>query len=407
MTSLQEDMESLFSQREQFHDVILACNDGERVPAYKAILGARSSVFRHMFLSGQFKEAAVAEVELQFPGRVMRLLVSHCYTDNICDRNAISIKFEGRADSISYAMAIICAADFFDMQRVKDVAIRMLCRLMARSPSHAAFIMCYIKQHAINMNDHDLFADFAWGVMRLRPKEVFTKNVMQRLVKPSNLEWFITEFTSQGNEIFFCDTLMEWAPTRCTTKDDWSHVRKVAAFLRLDEKDIRQLVATSNNILTQKALEDDYEPPAPPCPEINKKYHEALGYQLTSEKDLALVRFPFTLDKTFILLQQDTSRPSCFIAHDNGFLLRLQKSATERWHLTYFITESSADFSVPLKPVIHFQARDVDADGGPPFLHWQQQSHHSNIRLQNTGSESPRVLVIPSREKMVKRDLIR
>ena len=66
-------------------------NDG--VPAVKAILAARSPVFRRM-LYGEFRETQSnnqdnVEVKLDYSGRVLQLLVEFCFTDKLASLNNI------------------------------------------------------------------------------------------------------------------------------------------------------------------------------------------------------------------------------------------------------------------------------------------------------------------------------
>ena len=82
-TKLEHDIEIALDD-DMLHDVVLLGADEIAVPANKMCLAVRSPVFRSMFFGeGHFRERNAEQVDLPYPGDVLRFVAKYCYTDEV------------------------------------------------------------------------------------------------------------------------------------------------------------------------------------------------------------------------------------------------------------------------------------------------------------------------------------
>jgi hypothetical protein len=74
-----EELLASFLKDDKLNDVTLKGNDGISVSANRYILAAKSRVFHRMFF-GHFQEASSDEVDIGFPGQVIKAVVDHIHT---------------------------------------------------------------------------------------------------------------------------------------------------------------------------------------------------------------------------------------------------------------------------------------------------------------------------------------
>eukprot|EP00854_Cymbomonas_tetramitiformis_P012046 gene12046-14232_t len=96
----------------EFADVELQGLDAVSVHAVRAIISARSPVFRGMFY-GQFKEAGMSRADLPFDAATIRNIVEFCYTDDAAVFNC-----ESSVD-VRELVSLIIAGEYLDMPSLK------------------------------------------------------------------------------------------------------------------------------------------------------------------------------------------------------------------------------------------------------------------------------------------------
>lgn len=167
------------------------------VPAIKAILAARSAVFRRM-LYGEFCETARSnskniaenvEVQLDYSGRVLQLLVEFCFTDQLaslnhgedgenggkskdgrnnkyninCNNNGGAISLEEKARLLTNLSG---AAHYFDIPKLESDIKKQLSTMMLDHPSLA----CAILDESSKILPGEEIGLLAMDRIRARPK---------------------------------------------------------------------------------------------------------------------------------------------------------------------------------------------------------------------------------------------
>ncbi|KAL7553056.1 hypothetical protein ACHAWF_016304 [Thalassiosira exigua] len=144
--------------------------DAAPVPAIRAILAARSPVFRRM-LYGEFREhEGDAEVRLDYSGRVLRLLVEFCFTDKLSLGGAGEGGGGSGSDSPEERARLLArlsgAAHYLDIPKLEhDVRVRLEAR-MVECPSLA----CAILDEASGMLSGEELGAIAMERVRARPR---------------------------------------------------------------------------------------------------------------------------------------------------------------------------------------------------------------------------------------------
>lgn len=177
--TLLSDINSLLND-DDVTDIVLVPEDSENetitsVPAIRAILAARSPVFRRM-LYGEFRETQSnsqesVEVRLDYSGRVLELLVEFCFTDQLgslsSDGGASSggtrITLEEKARLLTNLSG---AAHYFDIPKLEGDIKVQLNSMMLDHPSLA----CAILDESSKMLSGEELGIIAMDRIRARPK---------------------------------------------------------------------------------------------------------------------------------------------------------------------------------------------------------------------------------------------
>jgi len=110
-----------------FSDVTLQGTDGEKIQAHRILLAARSTFFRNLLL-GDFNEARVPVVRLDFEGSILRAIVEYCYVDRVslCGETC-------EPDLVETIVKIAVAADYFEC-RCDTLVTKWACEKINTSP---------------------------------------------------------------------------------------------------------------------------------------------------------------------------------------------------------------------------------------------------------------------------------
>ena len=149
------------------------------VPAIKAILAARSPVFRRM-LYGEFRETQsnnqenVVEVKLDYSGRVLQLLVEFCFTDSLSSLESKSTSTTDSSNNNNFTLEeksrlltnLSDAAHYFDIPKLELDIQEQLSNMMLEHPSLA----CAVLDESSKMASGDTLAEAAFSQIRARPK---------------------------------------------------------------------------------------------------------------------------------------------------------------------------------------------------------------------------------------------
>lgn len=143
------------------------------VPAIKAILAARSPVFRRM-LYGEFRETRASrdgkvEVQLDYSGRVLLLLVEFIFTDQLASLNA-AFGADGDACTLEEKARLLTnlsgAAHYFDVPKLENDIKEKLTDLMLEHSS----VACAILDESSKMVSGEELVLIAIERVRARPK---------------------------------------------------------------------------------------------------------------------------------------------------------------------------------------------------------------------------------------------
>ncbi|EJK62682.1 hypothetical protein THAOC_16695, partial [Thalassiosira oceanica] len=145
------------------------------VPAIKAILAARSKVFKRM-LYGEFRETSqsnndegITTIRLDYSGRVLQLLVEFCFTDklsslhNSSEGRTASLTLEGKCRLLTNLSG---AAHYFDIPKLELDIQDLLKNYMNEYPSLA----CAILDQSSQMLSGENLGFIAMDKIRARPK---------------------------------------------------------------------------------------------------------------------------------------------------------------------------------------------------------------------------------------------
>ena len=124
-------------QEEQYADIILQSNDGERIPAIRCILASRSPVFRSM-LYGHFLEANSSTIALSFSGKVLRGLVQYIYT-NEC--NLLVSAASHDPGVVPSLIELAKAANFFWFTKLLDKILVVTTQWMEKEPDLSLLVL--------------------------------------------------------------------------------------------------------------------------------------------------------------------------------------------------------------------------------------------------------------------------
>mmetsp|Transcript_6856 Transcript_6856/g.14047 ORF Transcript_6856/g.14047 Transcript_6856/m.14047 type:complete len:526 (-) Transcript_6856:151-1728(-) len=147
------------------------------VPAVKAILAARSPVFRRM-LYGEFRETTSnndnLQVRLEYSERVLQLLVEFCFTDRMSSLDGVNSSSNNSCGGSTYNLEekarlltnLSGAAHYFDITKLEADIKRQLVTMMADHPSLA----CAVLDEASKILSGEELSLLALERIRARPK---------------------------------------------------------------------------------------------------------------------------------------------------------------------------------------------------------------------------------------------
>lgn len=179
------------------------------VPTIKAILAARSPVFRRM-LYGEFRETQSnsqenVEVKLDYSGRVLQLLVEFCFTDKLHSLNSKKCGSSSNKDTTSglsledkarLLTNLSGAGHYFDIAKMEEDIKQQLSDMMLEQPSLA----CAVLDEASKMPSGEELGMIAMERIRAQPKAA--------LLHRNNIGAFSTTYASiasAGNTNFSCE----------------------------------------------------------------------------------------------------------------------------------------------------------------------------------------------------------
>lgn len=145
---------------EDMADVFLVSSDGLKVPAFRCVLGARSTVLRKM-LCGDFKEARSLEIPLPtYSGLVLQAVVEFCCSDEI--QPPLLGQDEAAARELVH---IFHFAHCYELPVLEEKAYGMACSLMDLLPQLACAILDETSVGAPTQILHE----YALNVIRAKP----------------------------------------------------------------------------------------------------------------------------------------------------------------------------------------------------------------------------------------------
>jgi len=125
--------------------------DGERVPAVRALLAARSAVMRKMlfgaFAEGQRRVVTVSEMQ----GATIKAVIEYCYTDQV----EMLCQPPASASDAAALVALAVAADFFGLPAL----VTLCCNAVKEAVSKAAAWACV---------GFDAISEVAYSVVSIR-----------------------------------------------------------------------------------------------------------------------------------------------------------------------------------------------------------------------------------------------
>lgn len=135
-----EELLASFLTDEKLNDVTLRGKDGITVSANRYILAAKTKVF-HRMLFGQFRESSSDEVNIGFPGHVIKAVVEYIHTRSpeILDHTKIQKPDDTDATNanqqVSFLISLAAAASFFNLPQLEKAVAETLCHLLTNWPT--------------------------------------------------------------------------------------------------------------------------------------------------------------------------------------------------------------------------------------------------------------------------------
>lgn len=362
------DINSLFND-EDIADICLvpqAANDDAiaGVPAIKAILAARSPVFRRM-LYGDFRETRAStdgkvEVRLEYSGRVLSLLVEFVFTDQLASLDS-KAGAEGEAACTLEEKARLLtnlsgAAHYFDIPKLEiDIKVKLRALML----EHAS-VACAILDEASKMVSGEELVLLAIERVRARPKAALlhwsdgvpaggaaggnTRGGVTAL-NASLLEQVIFDEQSTASELtkFLC--LQKWVEgcQHQVTADDVDSVDIPRKTLDADEIVSSRTPQSASRKQMGPASKAPTNPTAtaPPCPASKAQNDEAPSAESQHQRRLGVVkRLAEKLDLSLVPasdLSTTITESRLISTHDLYQAYRLQALNAERTKATVFV----------------------------------------------------------------------
>ena len=264
---------------EDLCDLQLGGTDGGIVCACRGLLAARSLVFRGM-LFGKFSEAKKADgsvVRVGYSSRVLRCIVDYCHTDEVplfsgTGSGSSTTTAEHREvvcdeDCARNAVALVDAANFFDLPELKLKSERWACNMMKDKPEMA----CWFLQEArlcFGSADDDAAAGpiekLALSIVRERPLVSLLSENSVAKVSQKLLEEILTDNDMIAGEFLMFRILQAWASggdnasANEARQNAAREMSKHVALERIRPSDLKNIVKPSG-LVSQEQLLHAYE----------------------------------------------------------------------------------------------------------------------------------------------------
>ena len=228
MTNVANDLRANLLGNEDLSDVLLESKlDGMRVPAVRALLAARSSVFKSLLFGG-YAESTDKVVPMEMPGDIIKMVVQFIYTDEI------DLENEG-VDVIALAVG----ADYCGLSQLVQLCVNSTNAKIKESPA----VACSVLSSVHGVPTLKPMEDFALLTIRNSPNlallgEAYSPSPVCCLSK-SSLKLVLCDEKTHAEEIVLFRALQRWLlqgqegpkkSKRCRTDDDAS---ELAALIRL------------------------------------------------------------------------------------------------------------------------------------------------------------------------------
>lgn len=204
--SLQSVLKTLVND-EDLSDLQLEGKDGVQVFANRAILAARSDVFRKM-LYGNFKESQSSVIKIgKYPGAVLRAIVQYCYTDD-SDMLHYECNDAYRAKQLVF---LVDAAEYFDLGELREQVEQVAMQITEEKPALACAFLResrLIGPSAFQVGGH------AWSEIQSQPLETLLlegadKNLMT--LPFSVVQEILEDSKMSADELTLFRVLQAWA----------------------------------------------------------------------------------------------------------------------------------------------------------------------------------------------------
>lgn len=217
---------------EKLADVTLQASDGAKVPANRAILAVRSSVFKTE-LYGSFMEARNDIVQVDYPGVVVQALVDYCYTD----------KFEMfPVDHVSFVeshFSLITAADYYNLGYLK---VKVENKILEATKTRPCLILeCWQGARSCKLAAFDNVRENAIALIRKKPTLVQREGSKLSSLSPSEMKDLLADPQMEADEFTMFSILKTWAEGANEDVVDGSHKNRQDS-----AKDLTQHICLEN-----------------------------------------------------------------------------------------------------------------------------------------------------------------
>jgi len=133
MENLATDLRFNLLGNEELADAILesSVDENKRVPVVRALLAARSKVFRSL-LYGGYSETKETIIKIDFPEITMKMLVQFCYTDQV-----LELEWE----DVESIIKLAAAADYYAMPQLFNLCVNKVLEKIKKDPANACLAL--------------------------------------------------------------------------------------------------------------------------------------------------------------------------------------------------------------------------------------------------------------------------
>jgi hypothetical protein len=273
--SIQEALRSLLTDKE-LSDLKLKGTDGVLVPAVRAMVAARSLVFRGM-LYGDFAEAKQSVVDVQYSGEVLEAIVEYIYSDTATILDSMNAFFDSKHKFVQTIVALMDAATYFELPNLCRKAREAASAAMEKEPAlSGAFLAACDTQRSLAASD---LVKSASKNIRANPKLLLEEGAELAQLSADRMEEILKYNTLFADEFTAFLILQAWSnaleeephhqqvedpnPTvSAVDNSDSDSRRKIATQLvehialdQISPSDLSTTVATSGLVTNEQLLE--------------------------------------------------------------------------------------------------------------------------------------------------------